>query len=161
MGDTLIKEKKLTDGQIINALKAIDKETLAFAYDKEKRKFEYVTAKEILDIINRQKAEIERLTKDLELALDIKETISGLGKSTDKLLLENENLLKENAELQKQVEKLKIALKNVIESNEELIEECEQSVKDTAKEILSMLSYYDSVYSFKKKITERYGVEVE
>ena len=56
-----MEEKKLTDEKIVNALKAVGKETLAFAYDKEQRRFEYVTAQEILDIINRQKAEIEEL----------------------------------------------------------------------------------------------------
>ncbi len=53
------------------------------------------------------KAEIERLTKDLNLALDIKETISGIGKSTANLLSENEKLLNEKIELQKQVDELK------------------------------------------------------
>ena len=73
----------------------------------------------------------------------------------------------ENIELQKQVDELKIALKNVIESNEELIEECEQSIKDRAKEIYLWLDEKDKrgmTVPFNmvlRQLKEQFCVEVE
>lgn len=109
-----------------------------------------------------QKAEIEQLTEELdkEYALRLKNQFA-----CEKKDLELKQLEFEKAELQKRVDELKIALKNVIENNEELIEECEQAVKDTAKEIYSYLNESgvmkvapDTIKLFFK---ERYGVEVE
>ena len=66
-----------------------------------------VRFQDVVDFITWQKAEIERLTVDLNLSLDINRTIEGIGKQVGELLGENEKLLKENAELQKQVDVLK------------------------------------------------------
>lgn len=52
-----MEKKKLTDEEIVKALKVVGKETLAFAYDKEQKQFKYVTAKEILDLIHRLQEE--------------------------------------------------------------------------------------------------------
>ena len=61
-----MEEKKLTDEEIVKALKVVGKETLAFAYDKEQRRFKYVTAKEILDLIHRLQADKAELKEDVE-----------------------------------------------------------------------------------------------
>lgn len=75
-----MEEKKLTDEQIINALKSVHKETLAFAYDKEQRRFDYVTAKEILDLIHRLQSENADLIKKNEALY-----YSGLNENTARL----------------------------------------------------------------------------
>lgn len=61
-----MEEKKLTDEDIVKALKVMGKETVAFAYDKEQRRFKYVTAKEILDLIHCLQGEKVELQKKVD-----------------------------------------------------------------------------------------------
>jgi predicted amidophosphoribosyltransferase len=60
------ERKELTDEEIVKALKVVGKETLAFAYDKEQRRFKYVTAKEILNLIHRLQDENAEFQKQVD-----------------------------------------------------------------------------------------------
>lgn len=148
-----MEEKKLTDEEIVKALKVVGKETLAFAYDKEQRRFEYVTAQEILDLIHRQKAEIKRLNKQL------KHTVSDMK-------LEVGIRDRENAELQNQVDELKASREiEINELHEQHAIVAEEIKKDTAKEIFAEwennLDDYIDFADFIDKMKAHYGVEVE
>lgn len=110
------------------------------------------------EFTKKAKAEIERLTEELNLALDIKETISGIGAKTTELLSENENLLKENAELQKQVDELKI---KTCPNADYCGGRIQQAVKDTAKKILGFVRISFFRVDVENWIKEHYGVEVE
>lgn len=158
----------MTDEAIIETLKelAIKKSKDSYVYrvlansldlihrlqdDYSKLKEKYVKVLSLNEkVIAEQKAEIERLTKRLELA--------------DK---DNDNLAKTIFDYEKQVDELKTVkadyLKNVIEKTE----------KDTAKEILQELSDFVDFETFRegfelvkvkrkiKDIAKEKGVEVE
>lgn len=142
-----MEEKKLTDEQIINALKVVKKETLAFEYDKEKRRFEYVTGKEILDLIHRQKAEIERLTEERNKYKGLYETMYRKCSDLQDKEFNCEELRKvkneyfdKAAELQKQVDDLKQE-NSILSLTVEMHDGVEhESVKDTAKEIYNEIN---------------------
>ena len=142
-------EKKLTDEEIVKALEWASKtsEWTASVAGKEQNMF-----CAILDLINRQQAEIERLTKLAELRLRD-------NKDTCKLLLEKE----------KQVDELKE--KQVIECHG-MLKGCDlvkQAVKDTAKEIYTQVlewlpvgeDYSVFIHNIEQWLKEKYGVEVE
>ena len=121
---------KLTDEEVVNALGNMrSTDTVGFFYDKENKQYVYATAKEVFDLIHRQKAEIERLT---EIRNSFRQEV---------ITLNNEKL-----ELQKQVDDLKktISIKEgyIDRVESEVVEwqiATKKAVKDTAKEILKWL----------------------
>lgn len=195
-----MQEKKLTDEEIVKALdncvngdyktkckgcpydekadycKVMDRDTLDLIHrlqsenEAQRKIIEYQDG--LPDLVEQQKAEIERLTKELQLKTKEFEL-------TEKALIKN---VSENIELQKQVDELKerakIDLAN--EKNWGKIQ-TKQAVKDTAKEILedigniripNLLDLHktqDEVKGWilfhwkyiKNSIAECYGVEVE
>ncbi len=110
---------------------------------------------ELLQKNAEQKAEIERLTRELD------DTIS-----MNEMYVEK---VRQNAELQKQVDELKETNRKLFEYGASKIVECEQAVKDTVKEIwLKAKSLeeeendYDfPLYTFGLWLNRRFGVEVE
>ena len=125
-------------------------------------------------VIEDQKAEIERLTEEIEQSKSMYDDIRKC----------NDILLKERADLQKQVDELKERkefwegmhdrvcaevenLQDEIEGYDQKVfilrERLEQAVKDTAKEILRIVKEkdYDYLWSLEKLIKDHYGVEVD
>jgi chromosome segregation ATPase len=134
------------------------------------------------DIIAKQKAEIERLTKWKDKLQDAKDELEQqlIDTGFKEYCKENKRLEKENAELQKQVDVLTAEKENLYFLNKNLEDyidnhepiwkrNTERAVKDTAKEI------YDYIKSIeehglpsscvgewiKSRLKDRYGVEVE
>ncbi len=107
------------------------------------------------EFTQKAKAEIERLTRELD------DTIS-----MNEMYVEK---VRQNAELQKQVDELKETNRKLFEYGASKIVECEQAVKDTVKEIwLKAKSLeeeendYDfPLYTFGLWLNRRFGVEVE
>jgi hypothetical protein len=98
-----MEEKKLTDEEIVKALKVVGKETLAFAYDKEQKQFKYVTAKEILDLIYRLQSENEELKSPKFASWKLK--FFNLKEKFDKELVEHEEFTKKaKAEIERLTE---------------------------------------------------------
>ena len=130
-----MKEKKLTDEKIIKAFEEVksiaDKEfeRTGTPINFMKIPVDATLIEDTLDLIHRQKAEIERLTEEHKTVLN---------RSTMWKRLHTE-VCEENAELQKQVDELKA--NKVIECHG-MLKGCDmvkQAVKDTAKEILQWL----------------------
>lgn len=157
------ENKQLADEMIINSLKAVGKETLAFAYDKEKRRFNYVTAQEILDLIHRLKDDYSNLKERYVKVLDLNEKVITEQKTEiERLKTEFKSdyknswrnkfftALEENAELQKQVDKLKAENTELYKEHTTLIAgsilQKEQVKKDTAKEIFTELLKDENVH---------------
>ena len=130
------------------------------------------------EFTKKAKAEIERLTEELEKTKDNRngwrnrawndeKVISQL---TEKLDKANAKLIEEygkNAKLQKQVDDYEKAL-NYFEERDIFCEDCKsQAVKDTAKEICDLILEHWEKKQFvecdwlRVAISERYGVEVE
>ena len=161
-----MEEKKLTDEEIVKSLECCAVEPCEDCgncprFTKEKLCHK-ANAKQSLDLINRQKAEIERLkgflstfeTVIAEQKEDIEKRVEVLYPDFMKEYRRAKNDLKESLdremELQKQVDELKERLRLAYEECEcegdydteleNLFEQCkkdrEQAVKDTAKEIL-------------------------
>ena len=169
-----MEEKKLTDEEIVKALdKCFAKKGEMSCKDCKVYTGEGLrdcmsnVAIPALDLINRQKAEIERLKQ-----------------SNKNILFVNEYTMKQNAEIQKQVDELKERLQFAEEVWEEDCDDdlenfYEQVVKGTAKEILDEFYLWigqdfddmpDGGFihimkeDFKRRMDEllkRYGVEVE
>lgn len=153
---------------------------------------------DVLNLINRQKAEIERLTSlyDGKSGFmtssigDLPLTVEGLRTAVDEIARldrvqaelqeyneknynEAKDLRRKNAELQKQVDELTSRKNGWKRLYFRKLEECQQAVKDTAKEILGEIDLFfkgttfRKGYEFKKieakikEIAERFGVEVE
>ena len=187
-------EIKLTDEEVVKALEERKQHLL-----KEQRRTGnspdvqclYITriaVLEILDLINRQKAEIERLTEELEAkkkeCREIADDYQEMG-----TFYYNETV--KTAELQKQVDELTDKLGKVLSTvgldEYRQSKVIEQAVKDTAKECISiiddefnkmiecidtLLKYNNSIKIVKSavkgmmkstndSVTKRYGVEVE
>lgn len=155
-----MKEKKLTDEEIINCfelccVKNIDCDSCPY----DKRDYCGTTNKDILELLKNQKAEIERLTGESDEMFDrhAKENLSA------SILIEQRN--NEIAELQKQVEELENRFENKAHCN--MSENCsmvQQAVKETAREICLKI-IKDQPQPIQKKWVEwfnkEYGVEVE
>ena len=144
-----MEEKKIPDEELV---KDIERSTGMPSYWK----------KIVLDLINRQKEEIERLKRRNGNKII----------TIDNLEVTIMDLEKQNAELQKQVDELTDKLGKVlmaVKADELLIAKgVEQAVKDTAKEILTKMDCLNGVQDlglaildFTHWIEERYGVEVE
>lgn len=177
-----MEEKKLTDEEIVKVMKCCAESCLR-CDECPLREDSWCSNKVLpmgIDLINRQKAEIERLTiaekqyfseierlnkscgiYQIKLEEQIKETYDYVHKAY--------KLEKRNAELQKQVDELKA--NQVIECHG-MLKGCDmvkQAVKDTAKEILQGLvekAYLNgcidlTVNEVKAWFREDYGVEVE
>ena len=156
------EEKKLTDEEIVKALECCTKD----GWCKECPYFingidcgNQRSENDYLDLINRQKAEIERLTQRLDY----------YNKSSDYHEGNQKELEERNAELQKQVDELKTENKELYKEHTTLIAgsilKQQDIVKDTAKEIYCHIAkaYYDKemLKIFREYLKERYGVEVE
>ena len=150
-------EKELTNEEIVKALE----NNLGFGIEHSGM---YRICSATMDLINRQKAEIERLAEEKNELLD--ELIDKRGKM-DKAQQEVYIYQDRNYELQKQVDELKA--NQVIECHG-MLKGCDmvnQAVKDTAKEILQEL--YDQIDENTPKwvevqikiIAKRKGVEVD
>ena len=128
MGDTLMEEKKLTDEEIIKDFsELIGYETGGFDI------LPTTLNEKILDLINRQKAEIERLTW------------------TSNIQRDGTRLYERRCEeLQKQVEKLTDKLQKVllgIKADEVLVAKgIEQAVKDTVKEMIEEIDNVKEIF---------------
>lgn len=183
-----MEEKKLTDDEIVKAFE------LCSVKDIDCKECPYsdtdycgISKEEIVDLINRQKSEIERLTSlyDGQSAYmtssigDLPLTVEGLRKAVDeiaRLLIvqvelqelnvqyynDAKDLRRANKDLQMQVQRLR----NFIDfrTANVMCDKCkEQAVKDTAKEILQELYEYPHEYHERKilEIAKRKGVEVE
>ena len=168
-----MEEKKLTDEEIV-------KELINESNRGEWCDLDFIDCVEVrvlknaIDLINRQKAEIERLTSlyDGQTAFmtssigDLPLTVEGLRKAVDEIsrLLtvqtelqelnakyynEAKDLRRENAELQKKVHELTDKLGNVlsgIKADELLVAKgIEHAVKDTAKEIYTKVLEWSPV----------------
>ena len=155
-----MEEKKWTDEQIIDCLECLVKDGVWEGG--------VVRIKDILDFINRQKAEIERLTEELEIE---KHNHKATQWYLDNSFNEGVRLLGENEELKKQVDELK-AFKNEAISmslyGKGRKDGEEVAVKDTAKEILAEIgkeacehAYLNCDCEWFDKICKKYGVEVE
>ena len=130
-----------------------------------------IIRKYALDLINKQKAEIERLTEENEarkelLKIYIKEKVK-LDEENGQLKGYNSGLEYNNDELQKQVDELKNAYNDLLET----CRNCDttQTVKATAKEIYTQMlewipigeGYSTFIDNFEMWIKEHYGVNVE
>ena len=129
----------------------------ALDYEGDEECIGYVMRKAI-DLIHRQKAEIERLTEELDLA---NETIDRNNKRYERVSIERQKALD-------RVDYLEDALLDKIRRNEELITAIkqaeQQSVKDTAKEILDEVSKHFGgkwLVELYKKYGLEWSVEVE
>jgi vacuolar-type H+-ATPase subunit I/STV1 len=180
-----MEEKKLTDEEIIKAFEVCyfgNESCSACPYEindidcTDRR-----SVKDMFDLMNRQKAEIERLKASHKFIV----TKGGrdYGKTAHFKIIDYDRLKEQNAELQKQVDELKEERENMsgeifaletrlqqerIEKQRlrEAIERVEkQAVKDTAKEIYCHIAkaWYDKemLKIFREYLKERYGVEVE
>lgn len=176
-----MEEKKLTDEEIV-------KELINESNRGEWCDLNFIDCVEVrilknaLDLINRQKAEIERLTKDKSFAtrkmMESKAKAVELQTQVDELKEENETVLnrstmwkrlhtevcEENAELQKQVDEIsETAIKN---SRKETAEKFAEMLKDKAYNAdyirkdnhIYILEYFDYIDEICKEITEK-GVQ--
>lgn len=179
-------EKMLTDEEIVKALEACmnGKGCEVCPYFEKGIDCIRRSEKDTLDLIHRQKAEIERLTerekflenawktslehtKTVERGLNASEARNAeLQKQVDELKAENQRLRTENCYwedvegLHEEVNELTARLK---QSEEDYKHGYEKAVKDTAKEILTALYHrdemgFDVIKWFAKAY---YGVEVE
>ena len=124
-------------------------------------------------IIAEQKAEIERLKEEKafykEKSSTLSEDYESLKKDTDRLEFRLSDERVKNAELQKQVDELKGKICELVADKGNLVVKVKQTVKDTAKEILTELiekahsnGCIDlTVNEVKAWFREDYGVEVE
>ena len=148
-----MKEKKLTDEEIVKALECCtksrcDDETTGDCPLKKDESCSTILAINALDLINRQKAEIKRLTEE-----------------NRKLGNEWDITTRYCAELQKQVDdgkKLYDFFEKLCYDYHKLEGKCKQAVKDTAKEILQGL--IDKAYvndcidlTIKKETAEKFA----
>ena len=108
--------------------------------------------------------QVDELTKELA---NERNAVITFQESANAHRLKVGEVMQQNAELQKQIDELKSALSDTIKRNEELIEENEQSVKGTAKDIISLLEDMDKrgmTLPFNmvlRQLKKRCGVEVE
>jgi predicted transcriptional regulator len=133
-----MEEKKLTDDEIVKAyihcvLKRGDCDNCL--YDEVGCG---VDGNDLIKIINRQKAEIERLTEEAN-----QDTVTHIDICTQNL-----SLRKQNAELRKQVGELTKRNFELAEKGEKVCIAYKQVVKDTAKEIFKEI-FESCVFSFK------------
>ena len=169
-----MEEKKLTDEEIVKAWECHIRDGVTCGKDCPYREKDISClggrhARDTLDLINRQKAYIERLTEELDFY-----------KGANRELTEKDAYLKQCADqfladyqkAQKQVDELTDKLGKVlsgIKMDELLVAKgIEQAVKDTAKEILQELwleteaiENDEWVREKIKEIAERKSVEVE
>lgn len=151
-----MEKKKLTDEEIVNALEDMASEC------------ETNFSASVVELIHRQKAEIERLTEKCkgnseQYELGFKCAEEMFNSRIDYCI----HIESQNRELQKQVDELNkklIARESVF--NNLVIVEKDKSVKATAKEIFILAEDYNCGYetdmdNFMKELKERYGVEVE
>ena len=137
------EEKKLTDEQIINALKVVKKETLAYEYDKEQRRFEYVTGKEILDLIHRLQDENERL-KCNSYTTSWKGKFFEAKKEIDNMqdvifaLEEEKRLLKKEIETQRKIIEYQDGLPDLVEQQKAEIERLMGSINEFRQEVITL-----------------------
>jgi chromosome segregation ATPase len=112
------------------------------------------------ETIDKQKAEIERLTEENEyLDMVAKQALADYQNAqvqVDELIAEKEDLYFQNQNLQTYIDNHEAIWKR----------NAEQAVKDTAKEVLehvvdSFLMRKAERYFFKEWLVEKYGVEVE
>lgn len=149
--DINVRGKELTDEELV---KDIERSTGMPSYWK----------KIVLDLIHRQKAEIERLTEERQKWFDASVDTQG----------QLNTVRLENAELQKQVDELtdeNSRLNNCVMSEEQVRKCCadiiqetrQQAEKDTAKEIANWLTttVNEDKNVLSRIIKECYGVEVE
>ena len=127
------EEKKLTDEEIVKALKCIEGQYISYIEnDDDKCKLLFVD--DILDLIHRLQEDVERLTEELDLA---NETIDRNNKRYERVSIERQKALD-------RVDYLEDAVLDKIRRNEELItaikQAKQQAVKDTAREILDEVS---------------------
>lgn len=130
-----MEKKKLTDEEIVNALEDMASEC------------ETNFSASVVDLIHRQKAEIERLANA---------NMQTIGKN-DELLLKVDELKKRCEIAEGTKNRLTIFDRIAIQ---------DKAVKDTAKEIFILAEDYNCGYesdidNFMKELKERYGVEVE
>lgn len=170
-----MEEKKLTDEEIVKRVEMSAYGGRKYSFE-EWDKCKTVSQSDVLDLIHRQKAEIEGLKEDVKAFKDF----------SDKLIDERENmqavifgLEEEKRQLQERyLEESKERCKYEQAYNKKCHEhniglgvqrkhwekKVEQSVKDTAKEILQAV--LEDVGEFfagdiVEELSERYGVEVE
>ena len=171
-----MEEKKPTDEEVVNALE----ERKQWLLEEQRRtgnspEFQclYITGiavLEILDLIQRQKAEIERLTelqsrgsyRVAELGIENAE----IQKQVDELTEERENMQAVIFALEEEKRELKKENAKVISFNDTLYREKQQAVKATAKEIFQEAKVHFGEMNgdrktFEKWLNKRYGVEVE
>ena len=154
------EEKTLTVEEIVKALKfAIAQgEPDGIGFWNSNMKWCGFSMSDVLKLVNRQKAEIERLKKgqdeSAKTAVEVLEQNLELQKQVDELKKDREALFNEMSERMK----AEVAIEKKLG-----IRKCEQAVKDTAKEILAMFEdrNYISEKELKQAIAEHYGVEVE
>ena len=168
------KEIKLTEEEIVKALGLCAKDvTCILDYDcplREDKNCHTTLSKLALELINRQKAEIERLTEERNKYIIELDDVESANDYANKFLHEAKE---KNAELQKQVDELTDKLGKVllgIKADELLVAKgVEQAVKDTAKEIYTQVlewlpigeDYSVFIDNIEMWLKERYGVEVE
>ena len=182
-----MEEKKLTDEEIVKALKfAIEqKEADWIGYWNEKYQWIEFPMKDVLDLINRLKAE----NKGLENLCN--KTYDDLTKEIERLTEENDQTKDLLTNTVNELEKLKIENRFVnsyrtrIQELQKQVDECENRVsaayelgykesklsivKDTAKEIYAQVlewspvgeDYHCFITNLENWLKEKYGVEVE
>lgn len=139
------KEVERTGNNLADLIVCVDAEILVHA----------------LKLIHRQKAEIERLTKENELSKDMYVDIRKC----------NEILLIERTELQKQVDELTAKLQCPTDITEAVKPFVNEAVKDTVTEVYSAVlefcpvhndgSYSKFIGLLEEWLKHKYGVEVE
>lgn len=157
----MMKENKLTDEEIVNALEVCirGKGCESCPYFENEIDCVRRSEKDTLDLIHRLQDENERLTEESDKMFDrhAKENQAA------SFLIEKRN--NEIAELQKRVDELlnrRIEPK-IFQCHADALETCpkvEQAVKDTVKEILEYGTFLMPI-RMREWIKKRYGVEVE
>ena len=160
-----MEEKKVNDVVVIKAL-VVAKDGFGKLYNGN-------LYEDALDLIEHQKAEIKRLTEELETK---KKECRGIADDYQEMGTFYYNETVKSAELQKQVDELKMAYKDLVES----CRNC-TAVKNTAKEIFEKLLGFmgskqkfvivnddnktlidcDELFGFVGQLAKEQGVEVE
>ena len=158
-----MEEKKLTDEEIVK----IYKHCVLGRGDCDNCPYDDwgcgIDVNDIIEIINRQKAEIERLTEENAILKGNPPIVAGrsLGKTIRAKFLAFDQMKEQNAELQKQVDELK---EKLWKSKQDMMtyhsKTVAEAVKDTAKEILDEVSKHFGG-AWLVELYKRYGVEVE
>lgn len=160
-----MEEKRLTDEEIV-------KELINESNRGEWCNLNFIDCVEVkilknaLDLINRQKAEIERLTEDKSFAtrkmMESKAKAVELQKQVDELTERYLEESKERCEFEQKYKKIQHAHNIGLGTQRSHWEKkVKQAVKDTAKEIYLWLKSRYPKLSFEQSFIEKFGIEVK